>query len=115
AAALRREDAGRNTDGRANEQGDNGKFERGRIVLEHNARDRLAETERLTQIAANDTGEIMAVLLRKRNVQTKIMAKLLQILRTGAFPEHLLHWIAGNYVRQQKDQGDDQPKRGDGI
>src|SRR5579864_7144982 len=56
----------------------------------------------------------MAILREDRHVQTKRVAKLLQVLRTRAFTEHLLNRIARNEVREQEDHGDDDPKRGNG-
>ncbi len=112
AAALGGVDAGGNADRHADQQRYEGQFKRRGIVLEDDARDRLLKAKRFAEIAVENARKIVAVLHGNRHVEAERMAKLLQVFCARAFAEHLLHRIAGNDVREQKNHRDDQPERG---
>ena len=54
----------------------------------------------------------MAVLLEQGLIEIERVAELRDFAGSGAFAEHLLDRVAGDDVNHQKNQGEDQPKRG---
>jgi len=71
------------------------------------SKDRLLEEERFAEITVKNSGEVATVLHAERKVEAERVAKLLQILCPRAFAEHLLHGIAGDNVREQKNHCED--------
>src|SRR5271163_2012801 len=74
----------------------------------------LLKTKRLAQVAVCNSDKILCVLHRQRLVQAQRVTKLLQVILSSAFAEHLTHGIAGHNVRKQKHHGQDEPESGKG-
>src|SRR6516165_2040635 len=56
----------------------------------------------LSQVAAEDLLEIVAVLHMKRLIEPQGVAQLFDLAGSGAFAKHLLDRIAGNEADEQK-------------
>ena len=113
AAFVGGEEAGGNADGGADQERDDGEFERGGIVFEDNLRDRLLEAKGFAEIAVDDAAEIAAVL--HGDAAGRGRARGGAACRSSArapSPSICCDGIAGNDVREEEDHGEDEPERG---
>jgi len=101
-ATVGREDSRGNGDGCADQQGAEGKLERGGITLEDDAAHGGLELEGLPKVSAKEKLQIMAVLNEVLLVEIQSMPQLSYFAGRGAFAKHLLDRIAGNDVNHQE-------------
>ena len=73
---------------------------------------RRAKSKGMSPVSANKPGEIVRILRANRQIESKYLAQLLNILSARIFTKHLLHGIAGHDVHEQKHHRENEPHRG---
>ena len=106
------EDAGGNSDERADQERDRGEFKSGGIVFDDDFQHGLLEAEGFAEVSVQDAGEVAAVLHGEWQIEAQRVAKLREVFGAGAFAEHLSDRIAGNDVCEEENHGQDEPQRG---
>ena len=84
------------------------------VALQNELGDGGVKAEGLAQVEVGDTVPVAGVLLRERGVEAVAVAEGGDVGGGGAFAEHLHDGVAGHEVDKKKDDGDDDPKDGQG-
>jgi hypothetical protein len=112
AAAMRRDNASGNGDGRTDQQSEESQLHRGGIALKDDAANGSLKFEGLAEIAVGHFPKIATVLHRQRAIEAQRVAKFGDLPWGGTFAEHLFDGITWDDVDQKKNESEHQPEGG---